>query len=162
MHKRKEKHSDNPEVLAWIKAVRGLYDEANEWLKKHSSSSQQARESEYVSLVERLHELGLKHAQEKGHPCQALCRLVLRHQDELFQFVLVESLASNNNLAERSIRPLVIVRKISGGSRSKNGSKTRMALASLFGTWAARGLNPFRQCLALLSRRPTLASCPGS
>ena len=154
MHKRKEKHSDNLEVLAWIKAVRGLYDEANEWLRKQSSPSQQAREAEYVSLVERLRELGLRYAQEKGHPCRALCRLVLRHQDELFQYVLVEGLCSNNNLAERSIRPLVVVRKISGGSRSPNGSKTRMALASLFGTWAARGLNPFRECLSLLNHQP--------
>jgi hypothetical protein len=98
--------------------------------------------------------LGLKYAQEKGHPCRALAKLVLRHEDELFQFVLVEGLASNNNLAERSIRPLVIMRKISGGSRSPNGSKTRMALASLFGTWQARGLNPFQECLNLLSRKP--------
>ncbi len=154
LHKRKEKHKDNPEVLAWVKATRGLYDEANEWLERHSSPSQEARESQYVSLVERLHTLGLQYAQQKGHPCQALGKLVLRHQDELFQYVLVEGLASNNNLAERSIRPLVVVRKISGGSRSPNGSKTRMALASLFGTWQARGLNPFRECLNLLCQKP--------
>ncbi len=154
MHKRKAQHSDNLEVLAWIKAVRGLYDEANEWLEKSRNPSQQARESEYVSLVGRLHELGLQYAQEKGHPCRGLCKLVLRHEDELFQFVLVEGLASNNNLAERSLRPLVVVRKISGGSRSPNGSQTRMALASLFGTWAARGLNPFLECLNLLRHKP--------
>ena len=87
---------------------------------------------------------------------------MLRHEDELFQFVLVEGLASNNNLAERSIRPLVVVRKISGGSRSESGSKTRMALASLFGTWQARGLNPFAECLALLSRPSTAAPSPAS
>ena len=28
-----------------------------------------------------------------------------------------------------------------------------MGLASLFGTWIAQGLNPFRQCLALLSTK---------
>lgn len=158
LHKRKEKHPDNLEVLAWVQAARGLYDQAKEWLEKNRSPAQQARESEYVSLVGKIHELGLRHAQDKGHPCWALCKLVLRHEDELFQFVLVEGLASDNNLAERSIRPLVVVRKISGGSRGESGSKTRMALASLFGTWLARGLNPFLECLSLLSRKP--ASSP--
>jgi len=48
---------------------------------------------------------------------------------------------------ERSVRPLVIARKISGGTRSPKGSQTRMGLASLFGTWMAQHLNPFHQCL---------------
>ena len=49
---------------------------------------------------------------------------------------------SDNNPAERSLRPLVISRKISGGTRSEQGTETKMALASLFGTWRAQGLNP--------------------
>ena len=154
MHKRKTKHPDNAEVLEWTQRARGLYDEAEEWLRDNPSPSQEARERKYVSLVARIHELGLKYAQAKEHPCWGLCKLVMRHEDELFQFVLVEGLASNNNLAERSLRPLVVVRKISGGSRSETGSKVRMALASLFGTWQARRLNPFAECLALLSRAP--------
>ena len=59
----------------------------------------------------------------------------------------------DNNQAERSLRPLVITRKISGGSRSPDGTQTRLALASLFATWLARGLNPFTECLALLRHR---------
>jgi hypothetical protein len=35
---------------------------------------------------------------------------------------------------------------------SPKGSQTRMGLASLFGTWLAQGLNPFSQCLALLTQ----------
>jgi len=69
----------------------------------------------------------------------------------LLHFLRLEGLSADNNLAERSIRPLVVVRKISGGSRSEEGTKTRMALASLFETWQARGLNPLRECLNLLS-----------
>ena len=162
MHKRKVKHPDNHEVLEWAGEMRELYDEAQEWLAENRSPSQEARECKYVSLVARIHDLGLRYAQVKGHPCCALCKLVLRHEDELFQFVLVEGLASNNNLAERSLRPLVVMRKISGGSRSGIGSKVRMALASLFGTWQARGLNPFTECLALLSRAPPAIPSPAS
>ena len=79
----------------------------------------------------------------------------MRHQEELFQFVLKAEVAAENNLAERSIRPVVVARKISGGTRSPKGSTTRMALASLFGTWQAKGLNVLAQCQLILSQ-----SCP--
>ena len=94
----------------------------------------------------------MEFARAKKHACQALSKRLLRHEDELFQFVLVAGLSADNNLAERSIRPLVVIRKISGGLRSPEGTKTRMALASLFETWQARGLNPFDECLRLLSQ----------
>jgi len=51
------------------------------------------------------------------------------------------------------------MRKISGGSRSAKGSKTRLTLASLFHTWTARNLNSFLECHAVL-QRPTAASPP--
>ena len=58
---------------------------------------------------------------------------------------------SENNAAERSLRHLVTSRKISGGTRSTQGTNTKMALASLFGTWRARGLNPLTACRQLLT-----------
>ena len=104
----------------------------------------------YEGLVRQAIELGQRYALIRKHPCQALAKRLLRHQDELFLFVLYEQVSADNNLAERSLRPLVIARKISGGTRSPAGTDTRMALASLFGTWTARGLNPYTECLALL------------
>ena len=53
--------------------------------------------------------------------------------------------------AERSLRPLVVSRKISGGTRSGQGTDTKMTLASLFGTWRAQGLNTLLTCRQLLS-----------
>ena len=99
-------------------------------------------------------ELGLRYAQSKGHPCWGLCKLLLRHRDELFQFVLHEDVSADNNLAERSLRPLVVARKISGGTRSASGTATRMVLASLVGTWIARGQNPLEECFKLLQQTP--------
>jgi transposase len=75
---------------------------------------------------------------------------------ELFVFVAVSGVPAHNNLAERSVRPLVIARKISGGTRSPKGSETRMGLASLFGTCTAQALNPFHQCLVLLTSKTSL------
>lgn len=163
LHDLKEAHKgeqhqveEDLETVRWTQAVRALYDEAQAFVTAEPTPSQEAREAKYVSLVERVHALGLEHAraQDKEHPTHALCKRLLLHEDELFQFVLVEGLSANNNLAERSIRPLVVIRKISGGSRSDSGSKTTMALASLLETWRVRGLNPFTECLKLLSQGP--------
>jgi hypothetical protein len=149
------------EVVELLHAVRrALYNEAQTWLHEHPTPSQEARELWYVDLVARAHAPGLEYAREKKHPCQALAKPLVRHEDELFQFVLVAGLSADNNLAERSIRPLVVIWKISGGSRSAEGTKTRMALASLFETWQARGLNPLEKCHRLLSQPTTSGKTP--
>lgn len=104
-----------------------------------------------MELTGRSHTLGLAYATAKTHACRALAKRLLRHEDELFQFVLVEGLSASNTLAERSIRRLVVCRTISGGSRSDEGTKTRLGLASLFESWQARKLKPFDECLKQLS-----------
>jgi transposase len=80
-----------------------------------------------------------------------LCRRVGRHIKELFVFVSHPGVPADNNAAERSLRHLVISRKISGGTRSEHGSTTKMILATLFGTWRARDLDPLAQCRSLLA-----------
>jgi len=150
LHKLKENHPDDQEVHAWARAVQELYEEGQATAKATSPPSGEQRLACYEGLMERMVALGQRHALTKKHPCQALAKLLLRHQDELFQFVLFAQVSADNNLAERSLRPLVIARKISGGTRSPAGTATRMALASLVGTWMARGLNPFTECLMLL------------
>ena len=61
---------------------------------------------------------------------------------ELFTFVADPRAKADNNAAERSLRPAVVSRKISGGTRSPEGSTTKSVLASLFGTWRLRGPQP--------------------
>ncbi len=154
LHELKEEQQGNAEVVLWAQGVRALYERAQAFLRGPGPPGQEERERCYVALVAEVDALGLRYARQKGHPCQALAKRLLRHEDELFQFVLIPGLSANNNLAERGLRPVVVMRKISGGTRSPRGSKTRMALASLFGTWQARGLNPFTECLNLLRQTP--------
>jgi transposase len=81
-----------------------------------------------------------------------LCLRIERFLSELFVFVAQPDVPADNNAAERSLRPLVTARKISGGTRSEAGTNTRMALATLFGTWRVRNLDPLAACRdALLS-----------
>ena len=157
LHELKESHEQDTEVVAWAQGVRRLYDEAQAWLKENLDATAQERQVVYDDLFERIGALGLQYALSYKHPCCALAKRLMRHQDELFQFVLVPGLPADNNLAERSLRPLVVLRKISGGSRSDRGTKTRLTLASLFGTWVARGLNPFLQCLMSVRLPPATA-----
>ena len=79
-----------------------------------------------------------------------LCRRVERFLSELFVFVGDPAVPPDNNAAERSLRHLVTRRKISGGTRSPQGTATAMTLASLFGTWRLRGVNPLLACRQLL------------
>ena len=73
------------------------------------------------------------------------------HIKELFVFVAEPEVPPDNNAAERSLRPVVVSRKISGGTRSRQGTGTKMTLASIFGTWRAQGLNPLTACRQLLT-----------
>jgi transposase len=159
LHALKQEQATNAEVVLWVTDVRKLYDDAHTWLAAHSAPTLAERRTEYTDLFTQACRLGEQYALTYDHPCCTLAKRLLRHQDELFQFVLVPGLPADNNLAERSLRPLVIMRKISGGTRSEEGTKTRLTLASLLHTWAARNLNPFSECLAAL-QKPTPAASP--
>ena len=75
---------------------------------------------------------------------RVLCQRVERFLPELFTFVAEPRASADNNAAERSLRPPVVSRKISGGTRSGQGSETKSILASLFGTWRLQERNPYQ------------------
>ena len=80
-----------------------------------------------------------------------LCRRIENHIKELFVCVGQPEVPPDNNAAERSLRPVVTSRKISGGTRSIQGTDTKMTLASIFGTWRVQGFNPLTACRQLLT-----------
>ena len=94
---------------------------------------------------------------QPGSPHAALCQRVERYHAELFTFVADPAVPPTNNArgagaaaAGRSAR------KISGGTRSSSGSRTRMMLQSVIATWELRGLDPLAEMLTLL-RAPRYA-----
>jgi transposase len=135
--------------------VKAVYDQAVAYAGPDPSlpaaKQEAARRTQQHAFEQALWQLCAPYAHTSS-PLHTLCERVERFLPELFVFVAVPGVPAHNNLAERSVRPLVIARKISGGTRSPEGSDTRMGLFSLFGTWAAQGLNPFLQCLAVLSQ----------
>lgn len=142
-------HPEDAAVAAWAAAVQVLYQDAKAVAARELPWP--ARVAERARLDTALLAL-CQPALVSGSPLPqaTLCQRIDRFLDELFEFVLDPAIPPDNNLAERSLRPLVIARKISGGTRSATGSRTRMALASLFGTWLAQGRDPLDACHQML------------
>ena len=155
-HELKEEYPHDEELFTWAALVKAIYDAAVAWAE-HGPDPHLSPRTQQQARVAQQH----AYAQQLWHLCQpyvgtltpqhTLCERVDRFLPELFVFVAVPGVPAHTNLAERSVRPLVVARKISGGTRTPQGSETRMGLASLFGTWMAQHLNPFHQCLATLT-----------
>ncbi len=148
LHALKDDHPQDETVRAWAQAVHALYERGQECEAQPLSAAQGERA--YRQLEDRAHALARCYADTAGHPCQTLAQRLRRHRGELFEFVRVPGLGATNNEAERRLRPLVITRKISGGTRSGQGTTTRLDLASVFQTWHAHGLDSFAACYSLL------------
>jgi len=63
-----------------------------------------------------------------------LVNLLTKQRHRLLTFLYVEEVDPTNNIAERRIRPAVIVRNISAGNRSDRGSETHAILTSIIQT----------------------------
>ena len=62
---------------------------------------------------------------------KSICRT---HREDLFRFVDNPDVNPSNNLAEQGLRHAVVIRKVSGGSRSKEGADTTAKLLSVMQT----------------------------
>jgi transposase len=74
-----------------------------------------------------------------------------RHRKELTAFLWDKDLDGTNNAAERALRPAVVARKISGGSRSKNGASAWATLASLTRSAGQQGQRLLETVKAMLT-----------
>jgi transposase len=73
---------------------------------------------------------------------QRLLKRLRRYRDALFTFLDHPDVPSDNNHAEREIRPAVVMRKNSLCNRSTNGAHTQAVLMSVYRTLKMRGLDP--------------------
>ena len=146
IHDLAEQHPQDAGVRGWATAVHALYARATsaEHAPEHRRRQQRAYEQEALALCQ-------PWLADPAPPQAGLCRRIAKHLSALFVFVADPAVPSTNNAAERALRPLVTSRKISGGSRSPAGTATTLTLASLFGTWRLRGLDPFAECCRLFA-----------
>lgn len=140
-------YPDDRGLRRWATRVRAVYDAA----RRFRSPDPRRRAAAQARFQARLLRVCAPFAQDPTAVQASLCRRIERHSDELFVFVAQPAVPPDNNAAERSVRPLVTSRKVSGGTRSDRGSDTKMTNASLFGTWQLQGRNPLEQCRQLLT-----------
>ena len=134
-------------LAQWAAAVHQLYVEARSFTHPQA----RPRRTAQLALERKLLAICQPFLADRLALQGRLCRRIERHIKELFVFVAEPDVPSDNNPAERSLRHVVISRKISGGTRSERGTESKMTLASIFGTWRARGLNPLAACRQLLT-----------
>jgi hypothetical protein len=157
VHDLKKTFPQDEALLLWAKHVKAISDAAVAWTLSVSQHHLTPHE-QHLTRVTQQHAfeeplwVRCRPFVQQEVPHRTLCKCVVSFFPERFVFVAIPGVPAHNNLAERRVRPLVIARTISGGSRSPKGSQTRMGLASLFGTWMAQGFHPFSQCLALLTQ----------
>ena len=130
----------------WADAVHRLYRQATAFAHPQEKQRRKAQ----LALEKRLLALCRPFLDDPLAVQGKLCRRIENHIKELLVFVAEPEVPPDNNAAERSLRHLVISRKVSGGTRSEQGTGTKMTLASIFGTWRAQGLNPLTACRQLL------------
>jgi len=75
-----------------------------------------------------------------GHPAIRKVQDIFRkHSKRLYHWTRDPTIPAENNLAERDLRPLVIARKVSFGSQSEAGARTRETLMTILHTLKKRG-----------------------
>ena len=146
-----EDRPDDRHLARWAKAVTTVYARAVAWAAR--ATAERARPICRERVADRCAAalVAICRSQPALSPQAALCQRVERYRTDLFTFVAGPAVPPTNNAAERALRPLVIARKVSGGTRSKRGSQSRMVLQSLAATWDLRGLDPVAEFLALLT-----------
>ena len=86
------------------------------------------------ALEKRKLELRLRSLYSKGYRdknCKRICKLLKKHENGLFTFLEVRGVGWNNNEAERALRPSVVVRKNSYGSKSELGARNHAILMTI-------------------------------
>lgn len=162
-----EKHPKVKQVKTWAYQLKKLYQQAKFYSGPDPGkypdvrSQQQQRWKKATYFRDKLLKLCKPHL-DKNAPMKTLCQRIDKYQDELFLFIADPKVPTDNNSAERSLRHSVIARKISGGTRSDQGSTTKFILASLFGTWKLQNKNPFQGCLNLLTSASTGQPLPAT
>ena len=150
----KEQHPQDQDLAKWAQGVREVYEQAQPYpgpdpgLPATVQRTQRVKQQHYQQQLSSI----CKPYLSSDAPMRVLCRRMERFLPELFTSVADPRVSADNNAAERSLRPPVVNRKISGGTRSEQGSAAKSILASLFGTWRLQGHNPYHALNSILSQ----------
>jgi transposase len=118
-------------------------------LKKHREKMESADYLRRMQRVERRLK-DLAHGRWKDADADRLARRLKKYRMKLTTFLHQPDVDGTNNAAERAIRPAVVMRKITGGSRSEAGAKAWAILASVMRTCEQQGRDVLETIKTLL------------
>ena len=154
-----------------IRKARGMsescHPEASEFGKKvleiiklFISGIYEARGDPSINLMERYSEkleelktLCEKYRNHEHEKTKKLARELLNDWDAIWNVLRYPQLPITNNLAERALRHWVISRKISYGTRTKQGSRSYAVLASVVDTCRQRDVSPWEYIARVIEER---------
>ena len=143
----------DPTVAGWSDMVNDIFKAAKKAARRKVEEPIRVRLRE--AFQERLLAIAEPYARDKSAPQHVLAKRICQYLPEMFMFVQYPNVAPTNNAAERAIRPAVIIRKTSGGTRSARGSQTKTRLMSVLATWALQGKEPIAACSQMIIQANT-------
>lgn len=134
--------SPGPHWPAFAKKLRRLIGDGIRLWRRREELPSETYASRRACLTQRLDELITMPWEDSQ--ARRLIKRLRRHQHELFTFLDQPGVPFDNNLAERAIRPAVLLRKNSYGNRSPQGADMQAVFMSVFFTLKKRGHNPVK------------------
>ena len=150
---------DNEEILTFVNAVAPLLSAAMQVRKMPGSTRQFLQQAAQIKR-----QLLCAMQAPARHPAiQGFQSLFREKAHRLYHWATNRNIPADNNLAERDLRPLVIARKISFGSQSAAGAKTRETLMTILHSMQKQTphvATRFKAALDQLAQNPTLNLYP--
>lgn len=148
--------ADTVTAHAWVDALKALYQEATTLVATpgYAAVPEADRLAQRLAFQARVVALAAPHQYAAVKEWANLATFLLTYQNELFVFLQHPAVPAHNNAAEQAVRGPVVARKISGGTRSAQGSTTKMLLFSLLETCVLRGLEPVTAVTDMLLGKP--------
>ena len=135
----KEKH---PQLYNWCCDISGMVEQGKAYLQEKRRIDAHKKCSEEMALL-------ISQLRNHRH-LRKLANKIERGAEHWFTCILHPELPKDNNEAERSLRPFVVMRKIMGGLRSESGQRVYEIMMSLVSTWQKQGKNVFSTLQATL------------
>lgn len=134
-----DEHNHSAEWRAFAKQLRRLVRDGMR-LRKRSDFDP----GRYASRIRRIDGrlMALATGEYADADARRLAKRLWKHADELFTFLDHPEVPFENNLAERMIRPAVILRKVSQSNRSEKGAAVQAVLMSVYRTLKLGGSDP--------------------
>lgn len=132
---------DNSEIKAFVGSFAPLLSEAIRLRGENISNRKFKRRANKIKRKI----IKIVNAKAKHPGIQRIQDIFRNNEQRLYHWTKSKDIPADNNFAERELRPLVISRKLSFGSQSDNGAKTREILMTVLHTLRKQTDNPYER-----------------